>query len=74
MASAIAPLSKEMSEKGQPLMPFRLKDSENVKEGAHVNVKVTGMSMDREIYTVEIVEDTFVLGPDLGPLENVSFS
>ena len=43
----IAPLSKDLAGIAQNLMPFRVKNSEKVEEGQTLNVKVTGMSMDR---------------------------
>ena len=68
----IAPLSKELAGIAQNLMPFRVKNSEKVEEGQTLNVKVTGMSMDREIFIVDIVKDSFDLEPNLVSLENVS--
>ena len=68
----IAPLSKDLAGIAQNLMPFRVKNSEKVEEGQTLNVKVTGMSMDREIFIVDIVKDSFDLEPNLGSLENVS--
>ena len=39
-----------------------------------MNVKVAGISMDREIFIVDIVKDSFDLEPNLVSLENVSLN